>query len=216
MKNTARLTRSSCRRARLLVALALLAPAAAGHAQQFQNPVELKDTRVRFALVGFSFAPLQEKDWFVVSRQPARVALVKKGARDDHTKTVLATAVKLPPAVDSLDKLATLLTPPAQANATGRYRRSEASTAPDPAHQDNCLVLRTSTEDWGALKRSDADFLMLRSLSLVCRHPDDPRVMVQLGYSERDLPDGTMAGWEERAQALLKGFRFDPLTRKKE
>jgi hypothetical protein len=197
---------------RALLGITLFAPLLAQAQGGYIKPIPVVDLHVRQAIVGASILPPQELGWFMIGKGPTGVAFGRRGDRTDNTFSASVIAALLDNPISTSAELTSQAALSPENTDPRRFRIVSDQSKEDEARQAICIQKRTAFEDRGAAKRSSAEYLVTTAAVLVCRHPDNPRLVLTIHLSERDQPGRISTRVEALASEFQKGFRFEPAS----
>lgn len=162
--------------------------------------------------LGYSITPLDEKGWYVRTRDPQHLTIGKYGEFPDQTFAIDGLLVRLPEIKTTEELIA--------------FMKGRQTTFPDPQRftmlkyeidvyskkGPNCIRSHSVMIDHAANNRSGKRGDMgLESYILVCVHPKDKSVGVHLMYSQRHWPGQEDPQFLEKATKVLDSIELiDP------
>ena len=163
----------------------------------------------RIAKPGYTFVPPAEPGWQAGPAAPSDIALRKPGADPDESYVQFVRMFRNNQAMTVKDLIAELDAPydarrfrPIRIDPSRSYRHRGAS----------CASGHSVVEDQQAATQSRVSGKMIIEMyALVCIHPQDDRVWMQIGYSHRYYPGRPDLKLREQALATFERVDFADL-----
>jgi hypothetical protein len=162
--------------------------------------------------LGYSITPLNEQGWFVRARDRQHLMIGKYGEYPDQTFAIDGLLVRLP-RFRTTEELTTFLKERQTTFPdTQRFTMLKYEIDAYPKKGPNCVKSHSVMIDHAANnrsgKRGDMD---LEAYFLVCIHPEDKSIGVQLMYSQRHWPGQGDPQFSEKATTVLDSIELtDP------
>jgi len=170
---------------------------------------ELRLPPERLVQPGYSLLPPNEKGWVVVRRDPGRLQLAKRGDARDTTVAIQGGLVQLPASKDSADFVQVIKDGQAKDTDPRRFKMLTHDVVALPGKGTECAKSHAVAEDRSIVRKSGP--MILELLGMTCAHPRDPRIGVDVGYSERYNPGERDPAFLDRAEAVLGSVEFTGL-----
>ena len=164
----------------------------------------------RMVQQGYSFIPLDEKDWYIIGRNEHQVALAKSGRHAGETFALQALPFDCPP-FDTEDEFVRFIQEGLSQNTNPqRFKIVVNDASPYHTGGATCVKSHIVKEDHAAVKGSSrADPMVLDIYSLTCRHPHDASVGVMLTYSQRYYSGQGDPQLGNKATLLFNSIQFE-------
>jgi hypothetical protein len=168
----------------------------------------------RIMMQGFSISKPQEKEptWIIAKQSPELTIIGKQGRFSGESFIMQATIIKLP-AFGSIDELIRHVESTQRKEIDPkRYRVSRLEVKQQKIHAQSCALSRveaaerTTTDGTGSPVN-----MMLETLTLICPHPKDPSLGMNMAYSHRHFPEDVDPQFSEDAATLMQTLAFEPL-----
>lgn len=198
-------------RKQLLGLTALLALAGcAPEPVRYRYP-EVPADQKTLAIDGVQFAAPGEPGWHVVTQTRYKLDLGKLGS-DDYTLGLSAGLYKAPGPVAGKDWAEQVKEGEDANTSAPRFLTTLHDVEPASVGTASCARSHMVAEDHDPKTHSGKQGTMiLEVLSLNCHHPDDPKVGVDVGYSQRYYPGEGDPEFMKKAAAILESVRFTKL-----
>lgn len=191
----------------VLLALAACAP----EPVQYRYP-EVPADQKTFAIDGVEFAAPGEPGWHRVTQTRYKFDVGKLGS-DDYTLGLSASLYKAPDPVAGKDWAEQVKEGEDANTSAPRFLTTLHDVEPVKLGAAACARSHMVVEDHAPHTHSGKQGTMiLEVLSLNCRHPDDPKVGVDVAYSERYWPGEGDGEFMKKAEALLSSVQFTKLV----
>lgn len=197
---------------RLLGLAASLALAGCMPAPMEYRYPEIPVDQKTLAIDGVEFAAPGEPGWHLHGQTRFAVDIGKLGPAEDETTSLSTQVYKLPPAAP--DKDWTQLVKEGEDADTDpkRFVMTLHDVEAVKVGAATCARSHSVAEDHAPTTYSGRkDVMILEILALNCRHPDDPRVGVNVGYSQRYYPGQGDGEFMKKGTALLSSVHFTKL-----
>ena len=173
----------------------------------------------RATIDGASFEPPPGGVWYVEVHSPYMIALVRPRENVDETIAVEIQLFKFPEFMTGPMSEADFVQKARQFVETDtdptRYTQRTYEVTPETIGKDLCVRTYHLVVDHAAHVASHSGKpMMLESASLVCRHPDDPRVGVKASFSERYYLGDVDPGFKATAARMLDSVELSKLKEK--
>ena len=166
------------------------------------------------ALEGFSFSPPKAADWRQIQRTPHWVALARQGTVPDESYAVQAMLLRLPRFDNDEAFLAYSINAIDNDTDLGRFKMLYNDDRLVAGRHGSCVRYVLKARDSDPLTASDRHTpMVLEIVSFICRHPDNPEFGVNLSYSKRYYPGGTVEDLMPDATGMFDSLRFTSLAR---
>ncbi len=150
--------------------------------------VPLVDRKPRISTLGFSFIPPPGTNW-VEEFGEHSIKYIKKMEPIDGTLFGTVTELQTQQTFPTPDALKQYITNKRKPNTTPpRYANTKTSYSLEPRIAPFCVRYQEQFEDWGANNLSRRSFLIVVNHGLICLHPENPKVLVDILYSYRCPP----------------------------
>jgi hypothetical protein len=166
----------------------------------------------RIMMQGFSLAQPNEKIWIVAKKSPDLTVMGKVGRFSGESFTMQATVIKLPAFGSANELLRHVESTQRKELDPKRYRLFKLDVKPQKIHEQTCALSsveaaeRVTTEGTGSPVNT-----MLETLTLICPHPKDPLLGINMAYSHRHLPEDDDPQFAEDGASLMRTLQFEPL-----
>lgn len=161
---------------------------------------------------GYSVLPLNEEGWVIGRRNPYQLVLGKYGKNPDETFSISAIFVKLPAFKTSEEFVRIVKEGQAKDTDPQRFETMKHEVAAYPMDGVDCVKSQMVAVDHAATKRSGkTGDMILESLILMCAHPTDKSVGVNVAYSHRHYPEFPDPRFLEKATSVLDSVRIAEL-----
>lgn len=182
--------------------------------------IPVADPTQRIEFQGFSILPPPGERWFISSSQASSslgIVFMKNYRERTTQPTIVAQAgsatLRDDVAInDQVELLKRIVGSKERELSTGRHRLVEFKTAPDNSLGADCLRYDGSAEDRGVPQFKESIFL-LTVHGLYCLHPDSPRFVIALEYSQRVLEGERPLSIEAEGEPFLKSLIFKKLEK---
>jgi hypothetical protein len=163
-------------------------------------------------LNGYSLMPLNEEGWVIGKRTSYVVALGKYGKNPDQTFVISALLIKLSPFQTTEEFVRQVKEGQTQDTDPKRFTTIKHEVISYPHNGAECTRSHGVLVDHAAAKRSGQPGDMnLEMLTLLCAHPKDKRVGVNVFYSQRSYPGQEDPAFLEKATTVLNSVELtDP------
>jgi len=166
----------------------------------------LANREPRISSLGFSFIPPPGANWveefgeneikYIKQIDPA-ISTLFGGATELQTQLTFATPEKFREYITAKRK---------PTESVPRFTNTKASYSLEPSIAPFCVRYKEQFEDRGAKNRYGRPFLVVFNHGIICLHPENPKVSVDIYYSYRYPPDkidkGIMSEGEEFINSL--------------
>lgn len=170
----------------------------------------------RLNIDGVSFAPPAEEGWYIGLQTPYHLGLMKRGDAKDETIAIEASLYKTPASalIPGADYVASVKAGEASPAATDPKRFTLTTHDVTPAKVSGATCARThaiSQDNAAHTPGGKTAAMILEMYSLNCMHPKDPRVGVNVTYSERYYAGQADPQLAAKATALLDSVALGEL-----
>ena len=163
---------------------------------------------------GFSISLPKEKEptWFLARQTPTMTIIGKPGRFSGESFTMQATVIKLPALNSPADLIRHVESTERKELDPKRYRIFKVDVTPQKVREQTCAFSRVEAAEktTGDVTGSPVN-LMLESLTLVCPHPKDPLLGIDMAYTHRHFPEDTDPSFADEAATLMQTLDFEPL-----
>jgi hypothetical protein len=192
---------------------AVLTVAACAATQPTGQNIELPPKRL--LQEGFSLIPLNEEGWVINRRTSNLVILGKYGKNPDQTFAVSAGLIKLPPFKTNEEFVRLVKEGQSQDTDPKRFTTIKHEVTSYPKNGAECARSHWVAVDHAAAKRSgqpgDMNF---ETLTLLCAHPKDKKIGLNVFYSQRSYPGQEDPAFLEKASTVLNSVELtDPYAK---
>jgi len=97
---------------------------------------------------------------------------------------------------------------------SSRFKNSQGSYKLVPSIAPLCVRYEEHCEDHGAKNLNGKKFLILENFGLMCLHPDNPTVGVDIYYSERSLENEQNQVYRNEGEEFINSLKFIPIENK--
>jgi hypothetical protein len=158
---------------------------------------------------GYSVTPLNEKGWYVREQNLQHLSIGKYGEYKDQTFAIDGLLVRLP-AFKTIEELISVVKEPQTTFPNPqRFTMLKYEIAAYPKKGPDCVKSHSVMIDHAAANRSGTPGDMeIEAVFLVCAHPKDKSVGVQVMYSQRHWPGQGDPRFLEKAMAVLDSVEF--------
>jgi hypothetical protein len=196
---------------RIILATALLCSGACIAAP---NLPELPDTVQRMYIYGASAPAPQEKGWLVAAHTPYHVGITKLGKTQDATVAIEMQDFKLSPPQPSEDFVALIKEQQDKTNDPDRFTVQVHDVTSYKLGDAVCARSHSVSVDKTAkTPTGDISQMLLEVYAVICRHPDQPLMGVNVTYSLRYHEGDRDPQLEQAATAFLDGAKFEPVKK---
>ena len=167
----------------------------------------------RIMMQGFSISLPKEKEptWFLAKKSPMVTIIGKPGRFSGDSFTMQATVIKLP-AVDSPAELVRHVESTQRKELDPkRYRIFKVDVTPQKVHEQTCAFSRVEAAEKMTDGTGSPVNVMLETLTLICPHPNDPLLGINMACSHRHFPEDIAPSFAEDAATLMQTLDFEPL-----
>jgi len=190
-----------------------LTVAACASTQPTGRNVELPPKRL--LQEGFSFVPLNEEGWVINQRKSNLVILGKYGKNPDQTFAISAGLIRLPPFKTTEEFVRLVKEGQSQDTDPKRFKTIRHEVTSYPKDRAECARSYWVAVDHAAAKRSgqpgDMNFEIL---TLLCAHPKEKKIGVNVFYSQRSYPGQEDPAFLEKATTVLNSVELtDPYVK---
>ncbi len=175
-------------------------------AQLYSKPIN--DALSGYELEGYSVLPPPGSNWFEMQRDRQQVLFGKKIDSRTHSFVATATSGEINEIFDKpaqfqdyVDKMRIAAVDPA------RYKIVEYRSAFDPSYPAQCVRYHSKTEDRGAPYAQETA-LLLEHFGVTCLHPALPRLVVDVGYSERGRSTEISDALRAEGETFMRSLKF--------
>lgn len=184
--------------------------------------IPVTDSSQRLEFKGFSVQPPAGRNWFLAARSGADVpvaALAKRLEDAESQRARRHSIVAMARLIDAGDRrfanaaeLRTYVEHTIKEDSTRdpRFRLRELTTATDSSLAALCMKYDMIKEDRGVPGQVGVVFIM-DAHSIQCVHPQSPRHIVEIGYSERRREGDASMNVEPEVRPFLRSLQFMPL-----
>lgn len=171
--------------------------------------IEVPTPPARLEQEGYSFLPLNEKEWFIVGRNEQQIVLAKKGGSPDETSMIQAMLLQLPDFGSDQELTAWVKQGQAKDTDPGRFTVLNHDVSDAAFKGAHCVRSAMTAEDRQAVKRTESTGpMVLEVLAMTCPHPKDKNVGVYAMYSHRHYPGHQDPGLADKADELFQSIEF--------
>jgi len=169
----------------------------------------------RLTQEGFSLMPLNEEGWVINRRKSNLVILGKYGKNPDQTFAISAGLIWMPPFKTTEEFVRLVKEGQAQDTDPKRFTTIKHEVTSYPRNAAECAKSHWVGVDHAAAKRSgqpgDMNF---ETLTLLCAHPKDKKIGVNIFYSQRSHSGQEDPKFLEKAIAVLNSVELtDPFAK---
>lgn len=165
----------------------------------------------RYKIVGLSLLPPEGENWNHQIVHPARIEFGKLG--NNKLESFIASAVthKLPES-SSEEEFFSKISEERWGEKQVRFKiviKEEKIT-----HEKGtiCVYYHTKYEDHDSeYLANDIPFFIVEDIGLICRHPENSKVGVSIGISQKARPDKLLTSFNKLAENFLNNAEFEPL-----
>jgi hypothetical protein len=199
----------------LVVTLALAGPGFAQTATDDEHVGKIPQSApgTAWSFIGFGFTTPADPAWFVATGTPRSAAMGRSLATADHTAVLAITSELLEQPVESDTALLTV----------ARDRHSRIGERLTIAAHEETLVRHAGTrcarhrisgrepEVRGPRKdaaKAQAQRSYVSVIGIACIHPTEPRLLIELGVSERSPREGLTPAVQRDAEAAMQSLGF--------
>ena len=154
--------------------------------------------------LGYSLMPLDEEGWVINKRQSSVVVLGKYGKNPDQTFSISAVLSRLPPFKTTEEFVRLVKEGQVQDTDPKRFTTIKYEITSYPRNGAECAKSHLVAVDHAAAKRSgkpgDMNFEIL---GLVCAHPEDKTIAVNVLCSQRSYAGDEDPKFLEKATTVL-------------
>jgi hypothetical protein len=167
----------------------------------------------KLIIVGLSLFPPAGEKWHHETVHPARIEFGKFGNNKLESFVASAVTHKLPAAASEeefLKKISEERWGEKQEQARFRTLLKEEKIT----HEKGALCIRyhTKYEDHGSkFLTKEIPFFIVEDIGLICRHPENTKIGVSIGISQRAKPDKLLMNFNKLADDFLLKAEFEPL-----
>ena len=166
----------------------------------------------RISQKGYSLVPLNEKGWLIAARNAHQLVLSKRGKKPDETFAIQAIPFRLPTFKTHEEFVRLFKEDQAKDTDTQRFKKVKHEVTDYPMNGTDCVKSHMVTEDHAAVKRSGkSGHMVLETLMLICAHPKNKNVGINIIYSHRYYPEQRDSGFVEKATSVLNSVEFTDL-----
>ena len=179
---------------------------------QYRYP-EVPAEQKTLALDGVEFAAPGEPGWHMNKQTPYVLSVGKLGSSEDDTLVIDAMLFKAPDPVPGKDWTQQVKEGEDADTSAPRFVMTLHDVEAVKVGTATCARSHMIAEDHAPTTHSGKKGVMiLEALSLNCRHPDDPKVGVEVGYSERYWPGQGEREFMKRGLNFLSSVHFTKLV----
>ena len=166
----------------------------------------------RISQRGFSLLPLNEKGWLVFRRSVSELGLGKFGETPEENVVIRAIFFKLPPFKTNEEFVRLIKETEVRNINPERLKIITHEVVNYPNKGTDCTKSHMAAEDYGAAKKVGKTGVMVQeALTLMCAHPKDKDVGINIGYSRRHYPGQGDPRFLEKATSVLDSVEFADL-----
>ena len=168
----------------------------------------------RIMMQGFSISLPKEKEptWILARQTPMVTIIGKPGRFSGESFTMQATVIKLPALDSPADLVKHVESTQRKELDPKRYRIFKVDVTPQKVHEQTCAFSRVeAAEKMTADGTGSPVNVMLETLTLICPHPKDPLLGINMAYSHRHFPEDADPSFAEDAATLMQTLDFEPL-----
>jgi len=176
------------------------------------SPVQVELPPERSYHRGYSIVPLNEAGWIVGEDTPNGLILGRKGDLQGESYIIQAALTGLPE-LESPQAFLEYLDKNRDRDADpSRFNYLQREMEPYARKGEYCARYHAVTEDKAAVTRPGVvEDMVLEIVALICRHPDNSKVSVEVAYSHRHHPGMRDSQLLETADGLFASLHFEPL-----
>ena len=173
------------------------------------SPPEVKLPPERILQKGYSLMPLNEKGWVIEGRNAYTFAFGKLGANQDETFAIQAMFSRLPAYETNANFLQLIKDGQSKDTGSPRFEILKHDVTPFPMKGADCAESHMVIIDHNAARRSgNTGDMILEALSLICAHPSEKSVAINVVYSHRHYPGQDDPAFMEKGTAVLKSVEL--------
>jgi len=168
----------------------------------------------RIMMEGFSISLPKEKEptWIVAKKTPTLTIIGKPGRFSGESFTMQATVIKLPSVDSPAELLKHVESTQRKELDPKRFRLFKVDVKPQKVHEQTCAFSRVeAAEKMSGDGTGSPVNVMLETLTLICPHPKDPSLGINMAYSHRHFPEDVDPGFADDAALLMNTLQFEPL-----
>ncbi len=163
----------------------------------------------RISQKGYSVLPLNEEGWVINRRDSYQLVLGKYGKNPDETFSLWAVLARLPAFKTSEEFVRIAKEGQAKDTDPQRFKTMKHEVTVYPMKGVDCAKSHMVVVDHAATKRSGkAGDMILETLTLICAHPKDKSVGVNVAYSHRYYPEFPDPKFLEKATSVLDSVQI--------
>jgi hypothetical protein len=170
--------------------------------------VPLVNREPRISSLGFSFIPPPGTNWLEEFGEN-QITYIKKMEPIDGTLFGTVTELQTQQTFPTPDALKHYITNKRKSNTTPpRYANTKTSYSLQPGIAPFCVRYLEQFEDWGAKNLYGRSFLVIMNHGLICLHPDNPKVLVDIYFSYRYPPDNKDKKLISEGEELINSLKM--------
>lgn len=190
----------------------VLVVAALGACATGPNLPKLSASSGRLGIDGATFASPGEEGWYIGLQTPYHLGLIKRGDNPDETIAIEAQLFKVPAAAPGVDFTQAVRDGEDRDTDPKRFNVTTHDVTPVKLGGATCARSHMVAQDQSAHTPSGKYATMtLETFTLNCVHPQDPRVGVNITYSERYYPGQADPQLAAKAAAVLDSIELGTL-----
>ena len=172
-----------------------------------------EDSKKELSIIGVTMLPPSGKGWNYQIVHPARIQFGKFGDYELQTITASVVLHKLPVA-DSEQQFLAEVSKERWGQNDEQERFNNVLVEETIVHEKNTLCIRYNTiyQDFGSQYLQDSNqHFVVEDIGLICRHPENEKVGVSIGVSQRYKPGRMYRDFKEVANAFIANAKFEEL-----
>jgi hypothetical protein len=176
----------------------------------------LQERGERKSSLGFSFIPPPGGGWFEDFKENT-VSYLKKTDPQKYTFFTGATEYRTKMSFETPDKYLDFIKNKksmGDSDNSPRFKNSQGHYELVPSLAPFCVRYKEHFEDHGANNLNGRKFMIVENFGLICLHPENPTVGVDIYYSERCAANEQNQTFRNEGEEFIKSLKFFPLENK--
>lgn len=159
--------------------------------------------------MGFYISPPPGKDWYEKHHQDS-LYYFKNSKAANYALTTQATELFFTDNDDITGEILQYLTQDRLRHLDkGLLKNANFDYSVEELESSLCVRYQHSYDDYGNKKKGSFPYVKIFNKGIVCRHPNSPRVGIDINYMEKSLPETERVwSWRHEGELFLSSLNF--------
>lgn len=172
-----------------------------------------EDSQKTINIIGVSMLPPEGNGWHYEIVHPARIQFGRIGTYFPQTIAASVVLHKIP-VTETEEEFLIEVSKERWSKKDEQNRFTNVLVEENISHEKNTLCVRYHTiyQDLGSkYLKSKNQYFLIEDIGLICRHPENEKIGVSVGISQRSMPGRTYKKFKTIANAFISNAKFEKL-----